>query len=94
MLKDPMLRWTKCLIIDWISVDLESFKEYMYKIPLTSKQRLIITQKYVPNEQGKVKGFKEIENSLQMSHSAVMEEQQKALKIILDNIGTRLFYGF
>lgn len=94
MLKDPMLRWTKSLIIDWISVDLESFKEYLYKIPLTSKQRIIILHKYVPNDKGSVKSFKEIENELKMSHSGVMDEQQKALKIILDNIGTRLFYDF
>ena len=50
MLKDPMLRWTKSLIIDWISIDLEGFKEYLYKIPLTSKQRIIILHKYVPND--------------------------------------------
>lgn len=93
MLKNPMLEWTKTLIISWISINVESFKEYIYKIPLTTKQRCIILYKYVPNQEGNVKPFKEIENLLKMSHSAVMDEQQKALKIILDYIGTKLFYG-
>lgn len=86
-----MLEWIKRFISDWVLINVDSFVKYLNKIPLNFAQKQIILLYFVPDAYGRVKEFKEIEHILNYSHDNVMKLYKKALKVILDNLGTTVF---
>lgn len=90
MLKDPMLEWTKRLIISWVNINVESYKEFIASLDLTFNEKYILLHKFVPKD-NKIKTFKEIEYELNKSHDSVMTYYTNALQKLLNSLGPRIF---
>ena len=90
MLKDPMLEWTKRLIISWVNINVESYKEFIASLDLTFNEKYILLHKFVPKD-NKVKTFKEIEYELDKSHDTIMNYYTNALQKLLNSLGPRIF---
>ena len=93
MLKDPMLEWTKRLIISWVNINCESYKEFIYTLDLNYVEKFILIHYFIPNN-NKTKTFKEIEYELQKSHDTVMNYYTKALQKLLNSLGPRIYKDF
>lgn len=90
MLKDPMLEWTKRLIISWVNINAERYKEFIYTLDLNSVEKYILIHKFIPKD-NKIKTFKEIEYELNKSHDTVMNYYTNALQKLLNSLGPRIF---
>lgn len=90
MLKDPMLEWTKRLIISWVNINVESYKEFIASLDLTFNEKYILLHKFVPKD-NKTKTFKEIEYELNKSHDTIINYYTNALQKLLNSLGPRIF---
>ena len=90
MLKDPMLEWTKRLIISWVNINVESYKEFITSLDLSFNEKYILLHKFIPKD-NKTKTFKEIEYELNKSHDTIINYYTNALQKLLNSLGPRIF---
>lgn len=91
MLKDPMLEWTKRLIISWVNINSENYKEFINTLDLNKIEKQILIQHFIPNNENKIKTFKEIEYETKKSHDTIMNYYTNALQKLLNSLGSRIF---
>ena len=82
MIKDQELERLKKRLRDWVFTNPLSFDVFLKRIPLSPNQRNIIVLRFVANEDGKLRGFKEIEDILNKSHDCIQNHYIDALKTI------------
>lgn len=90
MLKDPMLEWTKRLIVSWVNINPEKYKEFVSSLDLNTIEKQILLQHFIPIN-NKVKTFKEIEYETRKSHDTIMNYYTNALQKLLNSLGSRIF---
>lgn len=90
MLKDPMLEWTKRLLISWVNINVDSYREFVRSLDLNYAEKYILLNHFIPSN-GKVKTFKEIEYDLCKSHDTVMSYYTNRLQKLLNSLGPRIF---
>lgn len=90
MLKDPMLEWTKRLIISLVNINVESYKEFIASLDLTFNEKYILLHKFVPKD-NKIKTFKEIEYELNKSYDTIINYYTNTLQKLLNSLVHRIF---
>lgn len=85
-----MLEWTKRLIISWVNINVESYKEFITSLDLSFNEKYILLHKFIPKD-NKTKTFKEIEYELNKSHDTIINYYTNALQKLLNSLGPRIF---
>ena len=91
MLKDPMLEWTRKLLISWSNINKDSLYEFIYSLDLSNMEKRVLVLRFIPDENDKIKTFKEIEYMYKRSHDNIMTIYTKALQKLLDSLGPRIY---
>ena len=86
-----MLEWTKKLLISWANIKKDRLYEFIYSLDLSNMEKRVLVLRFIPDENEKVKTFKEIEYMYNRSHDNIMTIYTKALQKVLDSLGPRIF---